>query len=548
MQGQPYTARHLRTFQLITLIVALLSLIGYWVYINIIHHAPWYNAADPEWLHTMASLGVFKGQGYLYTDPPGTPLNVIGTGLYALTFPFIGGPTDAFVRYHLEHPEIVLLLGRGFLLLISLVTVVLYARYAFRLTDWIDVLASVAVPLSFFAINPLGFRPLVQWSHNAVAFSLGALLLLGLLQIVRNRANTPRWHILGLGFAAGVLTAFHLNFAAWVIGIIVTLGLLELAQKRWRAAFFISLSVGISSLLGFFVATLPIINQYPKFFNFVFGLISHQGLYGQGEPGFINVETFVTNLEGIVRATFPTVVAIGLVLALLAVLFIWQRRKFRQHWPLWALVFGVLVQAAAIAFLIVKHPGLGYVGALVAVVPVLLAVAITVLKFRSSVALALRMGIAIGLIGLYVRRLDQWVVVHNNEVATAEQVQAELPDKLNGYAHLIGVPPSALKIVWTHGPWTYCSAFWQGSEISGRIFDTEGRLLCPNSVFLNLWGRMVEVPGREPIPLADYHDWDVIITVRPFLEEDAPYLNQIGYHMPGPSDFILIFASDPAKS
>jgi hypothetical protein len=534
----------LRALQTLLLLLVCAVLVGYWAYTNLINPAPFYLGADPEYLHTFNSLGPFRGQEYLYIHPPGTPLNVIGTALYAATYPFIGGSSEAFAMYHMRHPEVALLLGRGFLLVISLMCIVLFARYAIKLHDWVDVLASVAIPVSFFAINPLGFRPLGNWSHNSVAFGFGALLLLGLLRVAQNRAQTPRWHIAMLGFWAGILTSFQLYFATWVIGMICTLGLLELVEKRWRGALVVSLTVGVSSLVGFFVGTLPSLSQYPRFFEWVISLISSQGLYGQGEPGFISADTFSNNLRGIVQSALPMTLAILGLALLILVLFLWRRKTIRQNIGLWAVVFGLTIQSLVTGFLIVKHPRPEYLGGFLAVVPVLLAVCITGLNFRSSGALALRMGLAIGLMGLFVRQVDQWVGVHHRDLALAAQIEADVQARLADYAQARGKQPAELQVLWGYGAWSQCSALLLGNDSINRVFTPEVQALCPNDMYLNVWGRTVVSHTGGVVALDEYPAWDAIITVQPIIDIDAPYLKDFGYHVPSVGDTVIIFAAN----
>src|SRR6266851_9387611 len=62
----------------------------------------WY---DPGLQYLLSSLSWFRGQGYVYIDHPGTPVEVLGTLLLALSYPFLHLANQGFVTHYLNHPQ-----------------------------------------------------------------------------------------------------------------------------------------------------------------------------------------------------------------------------------------------------------------------------------------------------------------------------------------------------------------------------------------------------------------------------------------------------------
>ena len=143
-----------RRVQRTGVLLVVLLLLGYWLYTQFIQPLPFYFRYDPELPYFMSSLSVFKGHPYVFVDHPGTPVEVLGTLILALTYPFTGGNSEQFVIYHLQNPMLFLVMGRSLLTFAGILSVVLVARYAIRVGDWKDAVLSLAIAVSYFAIHP----------------------------------------------------------------------------------------------------------------------------------------------------------------------------------------------------------------------------------------------------------------------------------------------------------------------------------------------------------------------------------------------------------
>src|SRR5258708_21672865 len=148
-------------------------LAGYYVYVEIIVPAPFYILYDPELQYMSSSLAIFKGQPYVYIDHPGTPVELVGSGLLALTYPIVSINHQSFTLFHIQHPELFLFLARGLLTLTSIGVALLLLNYAMSGNTLFDVIAALGVSISFFSVYLLSFSTLVRWGHNYFSFPVG---------------------------------------------------------------------------------------------------------------------------------------------------------------------------------------------------------------------------------------------------------------------------------------------------------------------------------------------------------------------------------------
>jgi hypothetical protein len=320
----------------------------------------------------LASLSVFRGAGYRYIDHPGTPVEVLGTMVLALTYPFVASAPQGFVGYHLAHPEQFMALVQGLLLVASVGTCLFFVQRALPIVHWTQALAAVGLGGAFFGLHSEAFQTVAIWSHTSFCFIGGTTLSLLVLHTVRH-PRKPRWtEVVALGFTSGVLTSVQLYFAAFVLGTAVALTVamrlhgLELRYALRRGEWVIAMAA-----VGFVVATLPIHDQYLRFANWVWRLSDHQGIYGEGQTGFSTPTLLASNLINLLMQA-PLLSGITLVALVLMAMRIVRPGAARPQSTAWrAAGAGLLVQILVLFVLIAKHPGERYLLPIAATLPVL---------------------------------------------------------------------------------------------------------------------------------------------------------------------------------
>ena len=312
--------------RLVILAPFLVGVIAWWLYSQVIQPQPIYITADPEVAYFLSSLSVFKGSSYTFIDHPGTPVEIFGTLILGITYPFVGEFGNSFTLSHIAHPESFLLVVRSLLTLASICTMILLTRYAVVEKHWTDELAAVAVAVLFFGIHPGAFDSIVHWSHNSFSFPLGALLGLWMVLLVVDKRIKSIRQIAIFGFCLGILAAIQIYFATWIVGAVVALlTYFVLNRQGWKIGLMSSLSITLAAMAGFFFSTLPIVARYHDFISWIARVASHQGRHGSGLPGFTSVETATTNLLTLWKDLPLLFVSIGTVVTLIGIMALRQR-------------------------------------------------------------------------------------------------------------------------------------------------------------------------------------------------------------------------------
>jgi hypothetical protein len=510
-----------------------------WLFVHYIHPSPYHFYHDPEMAYMIDSLGLFKGELYDFCQHPGTPVALIGSFLFALTYPFLGSNND-FLMYHLENPELFMSLARGLLTIAHIVTGILLIKHAIQVKHWIDALFAIAVALCFYVVaSYLGFRSVILWDHNSLNLPGGSLLLLALFVVLFSE-GTRRWRIAAVGFGVGVLTAAQIYFATWVIGLLVTVTTLSLIQGHRLMQIIRGCGyIGLASLLGFVTATVPFTNSTCKdeFITWINGILFHQGLYGTGAPGIISADQMQANLLRMWADNSPLCIAIVLVLSTIGVALLLRRRDYDCGPVVKALVVGLTVQLIVTMMLILKHYSATYLLALAAILPLLLALVHRLLGSSNSKFKTLYVAVSLIILTAFLFNLKRWQEVYLGMAETAQSNNKRFERFFAQYASATGKPREALRIIWnwSGGIYSPCLARWTYSSYSKGTLSEEVARICPNDFYLA--GPNVYLSGGKSI-LPDDFDWDIIVTSDEFVTQ-WPYLADYG-HVSVDGSFVFI--------
>ncbi|HET8643954.1 MAG TPA: hypothetical protein VFO85_00615, partial [Vicinamibacteria bacterium] len=247
----------------------VLVLAAYWALFHGLPPGPAFSsfAADPEMAYFLSSLGPFKGVGYAYVHHPGTPVQLLGTTLLALSYPFLRGAEGGFVLAHVRHPHVFFLMAHALLGLAGAAGVVAVGTRALAVRHGRDALCAAGLAASFHALSPLGLATTVYWSHNSFSFPFATLLALAAVLALRRRPTLERRLLALLALAAGVLAATQLYLATCAVGLAVTAATAEWLHRRsWRSSLGAAALVAGATAAGFVLSTLPVLHLYPEMF------------------------------------------------------------------------------------------------------------------------------------------------------------------------------------------------------------------------------------------------------------------------------------------
>jgi hypothetical protein len=511
-------------------IVAIACALAYvWLFVHYVYPTPYHFYHDPEMAYMIDSLGVFKGELYDFCQHPGTPVALIGSFVFALTYPFLG-PKNDFLMYHLENPELFMSIARGMLTIAHIVAAILLIKHAIRVKHWVDALFAIAVATSFYVVSAfLGFRSVILWDHNSLNLPVGSLLLLALLVTLLSEP-IKCWRIVAIGFAVGVLTAAQVYFVTWMIGILVTVTTLYLIQGHpWKRIIMHCCYIGVASLLGFVASTVPFTNSTCKteFITWIEAIIFHQGLYGRGEPGIISTSQIGSNLLRMWADNPVLCIAIVLVFAAIGFALFSQRADHDSRAAVKALAIGLTVQLIVTTAVILKHYSATYLLALAAILPLLLALVHRLVGSANAKFKALYLALSLIIVTAFLFNLKQWQNVYTWMAEVAQSNNERFERFFSEYAIAIGKPRDSLRIVWNwSGPiYSPCLARWTYSSYSKGTLSEEVSRICPNDFYLS--GPYVYLSGKHSV-LPDDFDWDIIVTTDEYVTQWA-YLADYGY-------------------
>lgn len=479
---------------------AAISIAVFWMFTQLVDPAPFYSAYDPELQHMMNSLAAFKGVSYLYVHHPGTPVQILGTIILGLTLPITDASRLPFVEFHLLSPGVFLTLARGAIALLSLVTFALLTIYAMRRSRWSDSLVAIGASIVYFAIHPLAIRSLILWSHNSFSFAVGSLYLLGVFVLIRSRPRPHIWQIALVGAGAGILTAIQIYYMAWIAGAVVTMLVLSrLEQSDDRRFVSPIIAVIIGSVLGFVVATSPIIGQYPRIARWMWALLAHQGRYGSGMPGITSASVFLGNLRLMINQAPELIALVSIILILFAVLYLTRPTEVKANAALTAMAAGLSVQLLATIGLVGKHPGLIYLLSAAGTLPILSIAVFGLIPTRSSNWNRARAILAVMFVGFilvgFVRNLSSASKAHRATVLGLEDERVEIERKLHDISSAAELGNEQPTVLWTYGTHSPCYALSFGDEWAGGVFTNELDKICPSDFQLNVWSGRVWANG-----------------------------------------------------
>lgn len=498
--------------RLATLIVAA-AVMAYYVVAEWIIPLPYYSPEyDPEMPYFMNSLAVFKGVPYTYTDHPGTPVEVIGSLLLAMTRPLTRGLEVLFIPFHVGNPEVFLGLAHGFVTLASVACVILLARKAVPGESLWATLASATVAITFFAAYPSdAFGTLTLWSHNSFAFPAGTLSLAVWTFQIRRGIDVSATEAVVAGAMAGLLASVQLFFLAWGFGLLVGLvlyGWLRGQGARGVAARAAAAAFGL--VAGFWVGFAPVMFRFREFYLWIDRLLFRQWRYGGGPEGIVDAARWLGNIRRLWQQSPWTFILTGIIVGLV-LLAMWARRAGpRRHPAWWASASALLSMLALLWWAIGLEPGPRYLLSVAAVLPLLLSLAMEVLVRPKGWPPAMVMASGGLIVTAFVLGAAMTAA---GQARTTRQIGAfeEILDRtMRAYAARLGTDRARLRILWGYGVPSRCLALRYGDLYAGLALQEEINAICPHEWAYEVWGDRVGYPGALTLPIV-HRPWDMIV-------------------------------------
>jgi hypothetical protein len=485
-----------------------LPLLGYWIYWAL-HPSYWFNA-DPAALYLVDSLSAFIGKTYVYVDHPGTPVQVIGSLLLALTYPFFHSK-EVFIQFFLVRPNVFFFMANVFLLAANIFTAVVFYSTVVKNLTHNRILAGVALSLLFFNLHPHSYPSLTFWSHNSLNFPFGTLLLLWLYRELRGGEAIRTGRLILLGIASGILSVAQMYFVAWFVSLIFTIAVYSLRTGHsWKQTSISGLYVTAGGMMGILLMLVPIYKEIPRFMTWLVGIITHLGLYGSGESGVYSLTLLSASIGYWWTTIRPMILLLVATVILLGLIVYWSRRTAVNIPDAdFAMVVGLLFHTGLVLLLMTKAAlKLRYSLSLAAILPVLVFLVLKLLEstpWRINRFLPLFYGIV--LVGVAASMVAQMQLAdqraYQEQDAQVAKVQA-----INRLAKEKKVKEDDIVVVYAYAVPLKCAGMLQATNWIGN-FQKEMNEICPNQYAI--WDSSIKLNTAVPVRDIEDINWDIVI-------------------------------------
>jgi hypothetical protein len=271
--------------------------------------------SDPEYVYLLnaANLAGLRGVGHI--DHPGTPVQVLGAVTIKIVHFFNFSSETDWRTDVLQRPEYYLKAINIVLLVLNVLMLLALGMFTFFLTKnvwlslWLQLSPFFSITLLQFGLTRVTPEPLLFFSS-----SLMIAVLVFVWQAHSDNLTTPGENVIMI-FIFGLITGF--GIACKVTFIPLMLIPLILFPKIKNKIVYL-----FAAVISFVIFTLPIIRMYPRFFDWIFNLLTHSGRYGSGPSKLISTQKYINNIKHLLVGNpfFSIILVLALVIVVMTLL------------------------------------------------------------------------------------------------------------------------------------------------------------------------------------------------------------------------------------
>ena len=245
-------------------------------------------AGDPDYIYLMNAISLSRGVDAGHIDNPGTPVMELGACILWIQY-FIEGPQNDTLQYAvLKDPDkYVNLIRQAFVLLIT---------FALIITGWIvykktgNIWSAIIFQITpFLSVNVLE-HAWTKVSPEPVLLFITTIYSAVLVVCYFDTRKRNQFYII----VFSVMGGFGLATKATFLPVLVIPFFLF---RNWKN----SLIYFFGVVAFFFLFTLPAHAEYHRMFDWFIGILTHKGIYGGGERGFVDFSLYTQNLSNIIK-------------------------------------------------------------------------------------------------------------------------------------------------------------------------------------------------------------------------------------------------------
>lgn len=247
-----------------------------------------YYAGDPDYIYLMNAISLSRGVDAGHIDNPGTPVMEIGACVLWIHHATEGRDKDNLQYAVLKNPDkYVNLFRQTFILLIALSLIITgWIVYSKTGNIWSAIIFQIT---PFLSVNILE-HAWTKVSPEPILLFVSTLYAALLVVFYFDSKKRTIYYLIMFSLIGG----FGLATKATFLPVLVIPFFLF---RSWRYSLYYFFCV----IAFFFLFTLPAHAEYHRMFDWFIGLITHKGIYGGGEKGFIDTSLYFENLINIFK-------------------------------------------------------------------------------------------------------------------------------------------------------------------------------------------------------------------------------------------------------
>lgn len=246
---------------------------------------------DPNYVYLVNALAICDGKSVGYIDHPGTTVIQIGAATIATQHFFANAENQPLVQHVLTDSHAFVVGIRNVLLFLNAIGLFLLGWLAVKKTGsvWIAVFLQA---ITFMTTNTLD-HAWTKISPEPFLVFLTSIYVIAILFYYFERKPDTWKYVLVFSLLAGAGLATKATFLP-----VVVFPLIVVPTLKKKVVYL----AGI--VPSFVLFTIPIIPEYKNMYHWFMDLSSHSGIYGHGEKGFIDINTYFPNILKIVENNF----------------------------------------------------------------------------------------------------------------------------------------------------------------------------------------------------------------------------------------------------
>ncbi len=273
------------------------------------HRAKYAN--DPDYIYLVNAVAICDGKSVGHIDNPGTTIMQIEALTIAISHLISNPESESLVTQVLTDPDRFIEITRIVVLILNSLILGLLGWVAIRKTGsiWVALLLQAAVFITPNTLNHLWTKV----SPEPILFLVTCLFVVTILSFNAEREKTKLKYVLYFALLSGAGLGTKATFLPLVIFPILVLPGLK------RKLFYLG-----GTIISFVLFTIPAIPEYKNMYYWFRNLISHSGIYGQGDRGIIDTRIYLPNILAIITNNIVFSFTVGVSLILLI------RQRFRR--------------------------------------------------------------------------------------------------------------------------------------------------------------------------------------------------------------------------